>query len=118
MTKKAKKITGLILILLPPVGLITSIVGYAITAAVFSGAIRDGAADSGAVVANVISVVLSLLGFLSIIGFFVLIPIGIVFLVLSIKSAEQKNMAAAPQPDQEPGMAKVTAKAKETAEEK
>lgn len=78
VSQRNKKI-GLFLLIGPFVGLIAILVIYAIVAFVINASVGAGA-ESPSIVANIINVILGLLGIICVIGILVGIPLGIIYL--------------------------------------
>ena len=93
MTKKAKRILGISLIVVPLPLLVLVLSSYAIVSFVISSMVAAEASGSGSVaIGNIINIILRLLGLISIAGIIFGTPIGIILLVLSAKQSESKSL--------------------------
>ena len=86
MTAKSKKIWGIVLIAAPFVLLITVLSSYAISSFIMASAVDAGAeATLASTVGTIVKAILSFLGIIAVLGFFVAIPAGIYFLATAGK---------------------------------
>jgi hypothetical protein len=91
MKSKTKKWVGIALVVFPLPMLVITMIAYAVASFVFSSLGADPAtvgatASSGelrVLIGNLVNVGLGLIGFISVLGIFIAIPIGIILLVRS-----------------------------------